>query len=178
MAKQNNIDLKGQPQSLEAEQAVLGSMLTSKEAVAKALQWLKPNMFYKDAHAKIASSMVDLFEKGEPIDAVSVVNLLKKRDELKGVGGAYYISGLAESVPTTANIEHYSKIVLEKSILRTLIQVSHEVSKKYRYHLFGWFYASFRLKICKAVAIAINQYSSILSSSFQRFKCSGSGHKG
>ena len=129
MAKQNNIDLKGQPQSLEAEQAVLGSMLTSKEAVAKALQWLKPNMFYKDAHAKIASSMVDLFEKGEPIDAVSVVNLLKKRDELKGVGGAYYISGLAESVPTTANIEHYSKIVLEKSILRTLIQVSHEVSK-------------------------------------------------
>ena len=54
MAKQNNIDLKGQPQSLEAEQAVLGSMLTSKEAVAKALQWLKPNMFYKDAHAKIA----------------------------------------------------------------------------------------------------------------------------
>ena len=129
MAKQNNIDLKGQPQSLEAEQAVLGSMLTSKEAVAKALQWLKPHMFYKDAHAKIASSMVDLFDKGEPIDAVSVVNLLKKRDELKGVGGAYYISGLAESVPTTANIEHYSKIVLEKSILRTLIQVSHEVSK-------------------------------------------------
>ena len=116
MAKQNNIDFKGQPQSLEAEQAVLGSMLTSKEAVAKALQWLKPHMFYKDAHAKIASSMVDLFEKGEPIDAVSVVNLLKKRDELKGVGGAYYISGLAESVPTTANIEHYSKIVLEKSI--------------------------------------------------------------
>ncbi|MEC7853876.1 MAG: replicative DNA helicase, partial [Candidatus Neomarinimicrobiota bacterium] len=115
--------------SLEAEQAVLGSMLTSKEAVAKALQWLKPNMFYKDAHAKIASSMVDLFEKGEPVDAVSVVNILKKKDELKGVGGAYYISGLAESVPTTANVEHYSKIVLEKSILRTLIQVSHEVSK-------------------------------------------------
>ena len=107
----------------------MGSMLTSKEAVAKALQWLKPNMFYKDAHAKIASSMVDLFEKGEPVDAVSVVNILKKKDELKGVGGAYYISGLAESVPTTANVEHYSKIVLEKSILRTLIQVSHEVSK-------------------------------------------------
>ena len=129
MNEEKHIELKGQPQSLEAEQAVLGSMLTSKEAVAKALQWLKPNMFYKDAHAKIASSMVDLFEKGEPVDAVSVVNILKKKDELKGVGGAYYISGLAESVPTTANVEHYSKIVLEKSILRTLIQVSHEVSK-------------------------------------------------
>ena len=129
MNEEKHMELKGQPQSLEAEQAVLGSMLTSKEAVAKALQWLKPNMFYKDAHAKIASSMVDLFEKGEPVDAVSVVNILKKKDELKGVGGAYYISGLAESVPTTANVEHYSKIVLEKSILRTLIQVSHEVSK-------------------------------------------------
>ena len=129
MNEEKHIELKGQPQSLEAEQAVLGSMLTSKEAVAKALQWLKPNMFYKDAHAKIASSMVKKKKKGEPVDAVSVVNILKKKDELKGVGGAYYISGLAESVPTTANVEHYSKIVLEKSILRTLIQVSHEVSK-------------------------------------------------
>ena len=129
MPNKDKIELKGQPQSIEAEQAVLGSMLTTKEAVSKALQWLKPNMFYKDAHICIASCMVDLFEKGEPIDAVSVVDRLKKKNELKGVGGAYYISGLAESVPTTANIEHYAKIVLEKSILRTLIQVSHEVSK-------------------------------------------------
>ena len=131
MPNKDKIELKGQPQSIEAEQAVLGSMLTTKEAVSKALQWLKPNMFYKDAHIRIASCMVDLFEKGEPIDAVSVVDRLKKKNELKGVGGAYYISGLAESVPTTANIEHYAKIVLEKSILRTLIQVSHEVSKNY-----------------------------------------------
>ena len=108
---------------------VLGSMLTTKEAVSKALQWLKPDMFYKDAHVRIASCMVNLFEKGEPIDAISVVDRLKKKNELKGVGGAYYISGLAESVPTTANIEYYAKIVLEKSILRTLINVSHEVSK-------------------------------------------------
>ena len=129
MPKEEKIDLKGQPQSIEAEEAVLGSMLTTKEAVSKALQWLKPNMFYKDAHIRIASCMVDLFEKGEPIDAISVVDKLKKKNELKGVGGAYYISGLAESVPTTANIEHYAKIVLEKSILRTLINVSHEVSK-------------------------------------------------
>ncbi|MEC9006791.1 MAG: DnaB-like helicase N-terminal domain-containing protein, partial [Candidatus Neomarinimicrobiota bacterium] len=129
MPNKDKIELKGQPQSIEAEQAVLGSMLTTKEAVSKALQWLKPSMFYKDAHIRIASCMVDLFEKGEPIDAVSVVDRLKKKNELKGVGGAYYISGLAESVPTTANIEHYAKIVLEKSILRTLIQVSHEVSK-------------------------------------------------
>ncbi|MDP6877138.1 MAG: DnaB-like helicase N-terminal domain-containing protein, partial [Candidatus Marinimicrobia bacterium] len=92
MPNKDKIELKGQPQSIEAEQAVLGSMLTTKEAVSKALQWLKPNMFYKDAHIRIASCMVDLFEKGEPIDAVSVVDRLKKKNELKGVGGAYYIS--------------------------------------------------------------------------------------
>ena len=78
MPKEEKIDLKGQPQSIEAEEAVLGSMLTTKEAVSKALQWLKPNMFYKDAHIRIASCMVDLFEKGEPIDAISVVDKLKK----------------------------------------------------------------------------------------------------
>jgi replicative DNA helicase len=129
MTINKKIELKGQPQSIEAEEAVLGSMLMTKEAVSKALQWLKPNMFYKDKHAKIASCMVELFEKGEPIDAISVVDRLKKKNELKGVGGSDYIIGLAGSVPTTANIEHYAKIVLEKSILRTLINVSHEVSK-------------------------------------------------
>jgi len=129
MANDKKVDLKGQPQSIEAEEAVLGSMLMTKEAVSKALQWLKPNMFYKDKHAKIASCMVELFEKGEPIDAISVADRLKKKNELKSIGGSDYIIGLAGSVPTTANIEHYAKIVLEKSILRTLINVSHEVSK-------------------------------------------------
>ncbi len=129
MAKENKLELKGQPKSIEAEEAVLGSMLITKEAVSKAFQWLKPNMFYKDSHAKIASCMIDLFEKGEPIDAISVVDRLKKKNELKSVGGSDYIIGLAGSVPTTANIEHYAKIVLEKSILRTLINVSHEVSR-------------------------------------------------
>ena len=74
MPKEEKIELIGQPQSIEAEEAVLGSMLLTKEAVSKALQWLKPAMFYKDAHVRIASCMVDLFDKGEPIDAVSVVN--------------------------------------------------------------------------------------------------------
>tara|TARA_B100001996_G_C18669873_1_gene596280 strand:+ start:1081 stop:2451 length:1371 start_codon:yes stop_codon:yes gene_type:complete len=129
MPKEDILNIKGQPQSIEAEQAVLGSMLLAKEAVSKALQWLKPEMFYKDAHIRIASCMIGLFEKGEPIDAISVVDRLKKKNELKGVGGSDYIIGLAGSVPTTANIEHYAKIVLEKSILRTLINVSHDVSK-------------------------------------------------
>ena len=130
MAKKNNIDqLVAQPQALEAEQAVLGSMLTTKEAVSKSMQWLTADHFYKTSHERIFACMVDLFEKGEPVDAISVVNRLKKRKELESVGGAFYITGLAESVPTTANVEHYSKIVLEKHLLRTLIKVSHDVSK-------------------------------------------------
>jgi replicative DNA helicase len=129
MAKKNELNLTAQPQALEAEQAVLGSMLTTKEAVSKAMQWVSADQFYKDAHVRIFSCMSDLFDKGEPIDAISVVDRLKKKKELEGVGGAYYVTGLAESVPTTANVEHYAKIILEKHLLRRLIQVAHEVSK-------------------------------------------------
>jgi replicative DNA helicase len=130
MAKNKELELHAQPQALEAEQAVLGSMLTSKEAVSKAMQWVSADQFYKDAHVRIFSCMVNLFEKGEPIDAISVVDRLKKKKDIESVGGAYYITGLAESVPTTANVEYYAKIVLEKHTLRRLIQVSHEVSKE------------------------------------------------
>lgn len=129
MAREADQILNVQPQSNEAEQAVLGSMLSSKEAVSKALQWISDTHFYKEAHGKIFRSMVRLFNEGEPIDTVSVVTLLKKAKELESVGGAYYITGLVESVPTVANVEHYSKIVLEKAMLRTLIQVSHDLTK-------------------------------------------------
>ena len=122
--------LEKQPQSREAEVAVLGSMLISKEAVSKTLQWLpSADYFYIDNHVKIFSCMLNLFENGEPIDAVSVAEELKKEKKLKSVGGAYFITSLSNSVPTTANVEHYAKIVLEKYILRKLIEVSNEVSK-------------------------------------------------
>ena len=127
--KETNI-LNVQPQSLEAEQAVLGSMLTNKEAVAKVLQWLSPEHFYKDAHSKIFSIMIGLFHDSEPIDTISVVDKLKKNKELESVGGAYYITGLVEAVPTTANVESYAKIVLEKALLRQLILLSHDLASK------------------------------------------------
>ena len=127
--KETNI-LNVQPQSLDGEQAVLGSMLTNKEAVAKAMQWLSPEHFYKDAHSKIFSTMIGLFHDSEPIDTISVVDKLKKSKELEGVGGAYYITGLVEAVPTTANVESYAKIVLEKALLRQLILLSHELASK------------------------------------------------
>jgi len=98
-------NLEKQPQSIEAEEAVLGSMLTSKEAVNKVAQWLpSADYFYKGLHATIFSCMLKLEDKGEPIDAVSVAEQLKKEKKLKSVGGAYFITGLSRSVPTTANV--------------------------------------------------------------------------
>ncbi|MFC1550494.1 replicative DNA helicase [Candidatus Neomarinimicrobiota bacterium] len=122
--------LHAQPQALEAEQAVLGSMLSSKEAVPKVLQRLRSEHFYKETHSKIFTVMIQLFEKNEPIDTVSVMDKLKKNGELETVGGMYYVTGLVESVPTTANVEHYVAIVLEKALLRELIEVTNDVSKE------------------------------------------------
>ena len=118
------------PHSEEAELAVLGSMLSSKEAVSKAIQHLKEEYFYKNAHSKIFSVMVYLFDKGISIDTVSVIDLLKKNKDLEKVGGTYFITGLVESVPTAAHIERYSKIVTEKALLRNLITLSHDIAKE------------------------------------------------
>ena len=83
MAKNSTLnELTVQPQALEAEEAVLGSMLTTKEAVSKGMQWLTANQFYKRAHESIFSCMTDLFDKGEPIDTISVVDYLKKKKEI------------------------------------------------------------------------------------------------
>ena len=122
-------NLNLQPQSIEAEQAVLGAILSSKDAISKALQWVRSHHFYKESHSKIFIVMSDLFDKGEPIDTISVINKLKKNKQIDDVGGAYFITGLVESVPTAANVESYAKIVLEKFMLRELIRASHELSK-------------------------------------------------
>ena len=130
MAEPADQILNVQPQSEEAEQAVLGSMLASKEAVSKTIQWLNPEHFYKDAHSRIYSIMITLFDKGDPIDTVSVIDALKKKKELDAIGGTYYVTGLVEAVPTTAHVERYSKIVLEKALLRRLIGLSHDIAKE------------------------------------------------
>jgi len=126
----NNQFLNVQPHSEEAELAVLGSMLSSKDAVSKSIQWLTSDVFYKDAHGKIFSAMELLFDKGEPVDTVSVIDLLKKNKELESVGGTYFVTGLVETVPTAAHVERYSKIVMEKALLRRLITLSHSISKE------------------------------------------------
>lgn len=123
-----NNSLNVQPQSLESEQAVLGSMLISKEAVDVAISILSPEHFYKDSHSKIFSAMTTLSNANENVDTITVVDSLKMNKELEGIGGAYYITGLVETVPTTANIKSYSEIVLGKAKLRQLILLSHELA--------------------------------------------------
>jgi len=122
------LKVKIPPQALEAEEAVLGAMLTSKEAVSRGLEILTSDHFYKDSHRRIFESMNNLFDDGEPIDAVSVINELKKRKQLDASGGAYFLTGLADSVPTSANIDYYAQIVLEKASLRKLISVASDLS--------------------------------------------------
>ena len=118
------------PYSEEAELAVLGSMLASKEAVSKSIQWLTSDSFYKDSHRKIFSVMTDLFERGDPVDTVSVIEILKQKKDLENVGGTYFITGLVDVVPTAAHVEQYSKIVMEKALLRNLITLSHHIAKE------------------------------------------------
>ncbi len=130
MAENGSERMRVPPYSEEAETSVLGSMMLEKEAVSKALQYLSHDAFYKDAHRNIFYAMQELFERGEPIDQVSVIDQLKRAKKLDKSGGAYYITGLVESTPSAANVEYYAKIVLEKSILRKLIISSNEIQNE------------------------------------------------
>lgn len=109
------------PHSIEAEQAVLGSMFLTKYALQKAVESLNENLFYLDSHAKIFSAIQDLSEENKPIDIMTVSEELKKRQQLNTIGGIEYLTEVAKSVPTAANVEEYIKIVEEKAILRRLI---------------------------------------------------------
>lgn len=129
MAKENKI-LNVQPHSEEAELAVLGSMLSSKEAIDQSIQRLEPKDFYKDTHMKIFSAMQKLSDKAEPIDTLSVSEYLKKNNDLDAVGGIYFLTGLVEMVPTAAHIKRYADIVKEKAQLRNLISLSHKIAKE------------------------------------------------
>lgn len=109
------------PHSIEAEQAVLGSMFLTKYALQKAVESLNENLFYLDSHAKIFACIQDLSEANKPIDIMTVSEELKKRQQLNTIGGIEYLTEVAKSVPTAANVEEYIKIVEEKAILRRLI---------------------------------------------------------
>ena len=116
------------PQNIEAEQAVLGAMLIDKEAIAKATEVLSADDFYREAHRVVFSAMLELYNKNEAVDMVTVTEILKRDNKLEDIGGIAYITSLANVVLTAANVKYHAEIVAEKSVLRQLVRVSTEIA--------------------------------------------------
>jgi replicative DNA helicase len=117
------------PQDLAAEQGVLGGMLLSKDAIADVIDVVKGRDFYKPAHELVFDSILDLYGRGEPADAVTVSAELTKRGDLARVGGAPYLHTLMSSVPTAANASYYAVIVRERAILRRLVEAGTRITQ-------------------------------------------------
>ena len=115
------------PQDIEAEQAVIGSMLTDQDAVVAAIETLKPEDFYREDNKLIYSAILNIYNRAEPIDIITLKAELSSMGKLDNVGGLEYIVGLPDKVPTTANVDRYIKIVEEKSMLRNLIKTANEI---------------------------------------------------
>lgn len=116
------------PQNIEAEQSVLGAMLIDKEAIAKATEILTSDDFYREAHRVIFNAILELYNKNEAVDMVTITDILRRDNKLEDIGGIAYITSLANAVPTAANIKYHADIVSEKSVLRQLVRVSTEIA--------------------------------------------------
>ncbi|PTU56559.1 replicative DNA helicase [Cellulosimicrobium cellulans] len=110
------------PQDVAAEMSVLGGMLLSKDAIADVIEQIRGSDFYRPAHEIVYESIIDLYGRGEPADAITVVAELTKRGELQRIGGAPYIHDLMAGVPTAANAGYYARIVRERAVLRRLVE--------------------------------------------------------
>ncbi len=117
------------PQSIEAEESVLGGVLIDNHAIDRALEILTPEDFYREAHRKIMRGMIELNQRNEPVDLVTLAEALKARGELQDVGGAAYLAELADKVPTAANVGYYARIVHQKSVLRGLIDTATDIAR-------------------------------------------------
>ena len=129
MAPNKKAQLKIPPQNLEAEAAVLGSILIDKNAIIRIADVLVPEDFYSPAHGKIYEAILGLWEKRQPIDVMTLTNYLKERDLLAGIGGSSYLAELTNQVTTASHVEHYGNIVKEKKVLRDLIRASAEITE-------------------------------------------------
>ena len=115
------------PHDIDAEQAVLGSMLTDKDAVNSAIEVLKEDAFYRNDNQAIYQAIINLYNKSEPIDIITLKDELESMDKFEQVGGYEYLASLPDKVPTTANVQKYIKIVEEKALLRKLIKTANEI---------------------------------------------------
>ncbi|TES91181.1 MAG: replicative DNA helicase [Desulfobacteraceae bacterium] len=118
------------PQSLEAEESILSAILVDNDTLLEVLEILSPKDFYRSAHQKIFAAISELFSKSEPIDLVTLSNILREHDRLEEIGGATYLANLVDTVPLAANAQHYAKIVYDKACLRRLIEKSNAITKR------------------------------------------------
>ena len=118
------------PQNLDAEQSLLGAMMLSEEAIAKAVEMIDADDFYQASHRAIFLALLELFQNQRPCDSVTLTEVLLSRNQLADVGGATYLAQLLNSPPTAANAEHYAEIVKHKALLRRLIGVAGDISRE------------------------------------------------
>ncbi len=130
MSAGESLSLKVPPHHLEAERSVLGAILLDNETLLKVMEVLGPEDFYRDAHRLIYERMLECFERSEPVDLVTLSNLLRARGQLEKAGGTDYLTLLVEQVPTAANAAYYAKIVREKAVLRKLMRKASEILKQ------------------------------------------------
>lgn len=117
------------PQSIEAEQSVLGSILIDGDALARVIEILKPEDFYEPAHRLIYDAVLELFDRGKAVDLITLSEALRKKGKLEEIGGIEYLTELIHSVPTAVNADYYAQIVREKAILRGLIRAGTEIAR-------------------------------------------------
>jgi len=117
------------PQNIEAERGLLGSLLLDKSAVIKVADFLEPRDFYQKNHQQIYQAMLELFEKGQPIDILTVSSKLSGKKMLSQIGGRSYLTELINSIPTASHVLNYAKIVQKKRILRGLIEASYDIGQ-------------------------------------------------
>lgn len=118
------------PHNIDAEQSVLGAMILDREAIITASEIIRGDDFYKEAHKEVFDAIIDLYNRNEPVDMVTLSEELSQRQILDAIGGISYLASLSSAVPTTTNVKYYSKIVEEKAILRRLIKASSEILDK------------------------------------------------
>lgn len=127
MATSENKDLKLPPQNIDAEKSVLGALMLDKDAIIRVANLIRQGDFYKDIHNIIFETMLDLYEKREPIDVLSLSNRLEEKGQLDAIGGSSYLATLVNTVPSSSNVSHYAKVVQKKSTLRKLIETASEI---------------------------------------------------
>lgn len=117
------------PQSIEAEESILSAILLDNSTLLDVLEILSPDHFYRTAHQKIFAAIAELFSKAEPVDLVTLTNILRDKNQLEDVGGAAYLARMVDTVPSAINVRHYARIVRDKSSLRRLIAKANEITQ-------------------------------------------------